>query len=192
MLACNHLPWRHRNVLVIAELYWIELRYQRFKLLWQTARLNKVNSRFFGRFVLIRIFRHASLLRRLVLESPSEARRAPSPQATGLHRKRNCAASMKAVAEALSASYATSGTERTRLCRRWPSTARSEARARANPPASSCRLSSCAMRFSQSAISRRRDRKHDGRRLTDSQNTVDGSCGSRAAHGWPFFRRAPF
>jgi len=27
-------------ILVIAELYWIELRYQRFKLLWQTGWLN--------------------------------------------------------------------------------------------------------------------------------------------------------
>ena len=62
-LACKHLPWRHRNVLVIAELYWIQLRYDRFQLLRQTAWLDKVNKRFFGRFVLIRIFRHASLLR---------------------------------------------------------------------------------------------------------------------------------
>lgn len=77
-LTCNHLQWRHCNILVIAELFWIELRYQRFKLLWQTAWLNKVNKRFFGRFVLIRIFRHASLLRLPLRESPREARRAPS------------------------------------------------------------------------------------------------------------------
>ena len=51
----NSLPWRHRKIRLIAELYWIQLRNDRFQLLRQSG-LNKLNNGFW--FLFIRILRH--------------------------------------------------------------------------------------------------------------------------------------